>query len=150
MKIFIGLGIIAFLGLGYILFEPIYDRPPWKVIDPADPRFNPVEFRLQDYNVKQRLRWVLPQLFKVGDSQEYVELMLVKRGGATKEYENSIDAYIYSFKPRNWNRYFLVPETYYNIGVSYNSDGLICLRQNGRNLINDCRYINGKLQPIGE
>ena len=79
----IAISIAATLLLGMTLMMFIASNP-FKVTDPGDPKFDPVEFKLEDYNTIQYLRAALPKLFKKGDSQEYVELMLVERGGASK------------------------------------------------------------------
>lgn len=120
---------------------------PWKIKDPDDPRFDPTEFRIQDYNAVQSFRKVLPKLFEKGDEQEYVEVMLVERGGARKLYHGN-NLYTYGFKPKNYNRYFLLPARFYNIGVLYDeNNALVCLVLGGERIINNkCRSVDGTLK----
>lgn len=68
----------AFLWYG-ILAYPV----PWKVIDPTDPRFDPLEFRFSDYDSPSYLSEVQPCLFPAGTPKSYVDHILVEIGGAS-------------------------------------------------------------------
>jgi hypothetical protein len=83
---------------------------PFKATDPSSPLFIESLFRLRDYGsdagaVELRDK-VLPKLFPVGTSKEYVDLMLVDRGGAKEDNHTTIfqGAYFYRFSP-----FYLIP-----------------------------------------
>lgn len=94
--------------------------PPNKVIDPSQPSFSEEKFRLRDYNGAS-LAHALKVLFPKGTPKEYVDLMLVKRGGAGMANQESIERgrFLYGYKPL---RAFLVPYSW-RIIVYYNNDG---------------------------
>jgi hypothetical protein len=56
---------------------------PFKVIDPADPRFDPKKFRFEDYEAYRQLKYVLSQIISRGMERSSVEQILVASGGAT-------------------------------------------------------------------
>lgn len=61
---------------------------PFKVTDPNDPRFDPMEFRFEDYHDENlTVREVFPILFPIGTSKEYVDKVLVQAGNA-KTYQS--------------------------------------------------------------
>jgi hypothetical protein len=58
---------------------------PAPVIDPADPHFDPKQFRFSDYSQvhdRDLFERTLLKMFPKGTSQSYVEKILVSRGGA--------------------------------------------------------------------
>lgn len=100
---------------------------PFKATDPNSPFFSEQLFRLRDYGkgegVVELRDKVLPKLFPVGTSKEYVDLMLVNRGGAegdnhTTEYEGY---YIYRFLPL----YLILTPDAYNIRVYYDKNNKV-------------------------
>jgi hypothetical protein len=74
--------LLAFIFLWYVWFHP-----PFKSTDPASPMFVESLFRLRDYDHVRsfdidKLKKDLSILFPVGTPKEYVDLMLIDRGGA--------------------------------------------------------------------
>lgn len=55
---------------------------PFKVTDPADPKFKPENFRFEDYPGIPPMTEALRKLFPVGTDREFVEKVLIDAGGA--------------------------------------------------------------------
>jgi hypothetical protein len=83
-KSFVLLGIlIAFCVGGWVVMAN-----PFKVTDPNDPRFDPMEFDFKNYHHKNlTVREVFPVLFPIGTSKDYVDKVLVQAGKA-KSYQS--------------------------------------------------------------
>ena len=76
-KIAVILGALFFLGLigaGAVIGNP------FKVTDPADPRFNLEKFKLGDYRDREELGHAFTILFPIGMSRKEVEKTLMKSG----------------------------------------------------------------------
>ncbi|THU41878.1 hypothetical protein FAM09_07195 [Niastella caeni] len=92
--------ILALVFVSYLWYDM-----PFKATDPASPYFIESLFRMRDYGsasgVGQLRDNVLPKLFPVGTPKDYVDLMLVDRGGAhiIDITQYNIGGYIYSYKP---------------------------------------------------
>jgi len=67
----------AFIWYG-VLAYPV----PWKVIDPTDPRFDPLAFRFSDYDSGFQSGQVYACLFPKGTDKSYVDRILVDIGNA--------------------------------------------------------------------
>lgn len=74
----IGIVLTCLIVLSFVSYFILY--PPNKVIDPTQPGFSEENFRLRDYD-DLSLAHALKVLFPKGTPKEYVDLMLVKRGG---------------------------------------------------------------------
>ncbi len=121
---------------------------PFKVTDPDHPKFDPVAFQLQDYVPMTKFKNVIPKLFKIGDTQEYVELMLVERGGASKKYLENAGFYVYSFRPKYFPDFHY--KVSYNIGISYTEDNkLLCFTLNTKSMLGqECRFLPPTYKPL--
>jgi hypothetical protein len=107
-------GILFVFYLGYAM--------PFKATDPNSPLFIESLFRLRDYGrgagVVELRDKVLPKLFPVGTSKEYVDLMLVDRGGADilDKTHFAVGMYTYTYKPL----FLMLTPDAFNIKIFYN------------------------------
>lgn len=75
--------VAACIWYGFLAFPA-----PWKVIDAADPRFDPMKFEFTDYLSSGKRAQSLTCLFPVGTDKTYVDKILVDIGHAeVKKYE---------------------------------------------------------------
>lgn len=120
----------AFIWYG-VLAYPV----PWKVIDPTDPRFDPLEFRFSDYSPSYLLE-VQPCLFPAGTPKSYVDHILVEIGGASVKkddlrkhpeyYHPNMYKYTYSrFRDRLRHAYFSMLSDKLYIRVRYDSENKV-------------------------
>lgn len=86
-KIKLAVFVITVLGVILVstsyLYSPHLLHSPFKVIDPADPRFDPMQFRFEDYNSAEEIEVVLKYILFSDRSVEYVDKILIEVGGAT-------------------------------------------------------------------
>jgi hypothetical protein len=75
---------------------------PFKVIDPADPRFRPENFRFEDYPMESQLVYVIGQIVPRGMSRDAIEQILVKSGGASV-MANKEENYVHYTYRDKWN-----------------------------------------------
>ncbi len=97
----------AFLGVGIILCLVgwIAIMHPFKVVDPTDPRFDPVKFSFSDYKTKEELRSAFLKLFPLGTDSSFVDNVLIEVGGAKAGISDDplIKSYLrMSFKQENY------------------------------------------------
>jgi hypothetical protein len=74
-----------------ILWYGVFAHPlPWKVTDPRDPRFDPMEFRFTDYKSREEEETVFYSCFlSKGTEKAFVDKILVDAGGArVKEHKS--------------------------------------------------------------
>ena len=74
--------VVLLIGVGCYLFVP----NPFKIVDPADPRFNPSHFDYCDYSSHDAIEHAFSILFNPGMSEPEVDAILVDAGGAIKSY----------------------------------------------------------------
>lgn len=99
-KIISLLVLVVFLGIGgwVVMANPL------KVTDPNDPRFDPMEFRFENYTDDSSLRVALKKVFPVGTDHAYVDEVLIQKGGADLGVSNypGVKSYIFkTFKHTN-------------------------------------------------
>lgn len=125
-KVFTGFLIIILLGwFSY--------SAPIKPTNPNNPLFVEQLFRLRDYD-RDSLKMALSALFPVGTPIEYVDLMLVKRGGAEK-LDRSYVGYQYCryyFKPL---RLLFTPDAWW-IDIYFNPKNEIEVIMLNRHVVN--------------
>jgi hypothetical protein len=69
---------------------------PFKVIDPADPQFNPGSFRFEDYSTRAQMQYALQSILKSGMTRQQIDRILVKSGKASvNENRNGQSVYYY-------------------------------------------------------
>jgi hypothetical protein len=91
-KLTVAVLVVAALALGWLwVFEP------FKITDPDDPRFDPMKFSFYNYSIKE-FSYACMKMFRLGDSKEKVEDILVKRGGAER-YLLDEQFYVYRLQP---------------------------------------------------
>lgn len=125
-KVFTGFLIVILLGwFSY--------SAPIKPTNPNNPLFVEQLFRLRDYD-RDSLKMALSALFPVGTSIKYVDLMLVKRGGAQKldNTKSRPGYYRYYFKPL---RLLFTPDAWW-IDVYYSSTNTIDAILFNRHIVN--------------
>ncbi len=72
--------------LAALVWYVVLEYPaPWKIIDPADPRFDPMKFEFTDYGPNTELQKTLNTLFPPGTEKTYVDKILGNIGGARIE-----------------------------------------------------------------
>ncbi len=88
-------GIIStLLVLIAIIWYGVFAYPlPWKVIDPTDPRFDPMEFRFTDYESGVKEAAFYSCLFPAGTEKTYIDKILVDAGKARVKARKSKDYY---------------------------------------------------------
>jgi hypothetical protein len=59
---------------------------PFKVTDPSDPRFDPMQFRFEDYSDEKKFQEVLDILFPQGTKRSRVEEILIDHAGLQAGY----------------------------------------------------------------
>lgn len=98
---------------------------PFKVTNPNDPRFDPMQFKFSDYQSTDVMTNILPKLLKPGSEQSFVEEVLVTSGGAWRSVDNDDTRLIYyrwRYPLREWRR-FLTPDTHATLTALYDSSG---------------------------
>lgn len=122
-----------------LLLSYFWYAPPFKVTDPSNPLFVESWFRLRDYGSAQGVQElrdkVLPKLFPEGTAKEYVDLMMVTRGGAHIIDQSMYDegAYVYRFKPLYL---FLTPDDF-NIHFYFQDDKVRAIHFAGKMTVGD-------------
>jgi hypothetical protein len=125
--------VLVFTLLWYVWFHP-----PFKSTDPASPMFVESLFRLRDYDhVRsfdiEKLKRDLPILFPVGTPKEYVDLMLVDRGGANvaNQTEYTFGKYSYSYQPIS---FWFTPDAWF-VTVYYDENNKVAAIAIGNDFI---------------
>lgn len=96
MRIGLSLIFICFLAGSYIVMAN-----PFKITDPADPRFDPDSFSFSDYASRDELIHVYKTIFPIGTPKPFVDRVLVTAGGAQCAIANkSIPDLYYCRQPR--------------------------------------------------
>jgi hypothetical protein len=66
-----------------ILIGAVFWINPFKVTNPADPRFDPDKFSFSDYAISET-EWILKKMFPVGIRKAEVDRILIETGAATQ------------------------------------------------------------------
>lgn len=102
--LYVSVGVVLFAsGWGLHIMVSQYNwRPPnpFKVIDPHDPRFNPENFRINDYRDAKDLREAFSVVFKPGMPKDDIDRIMAK----SKCYPNKIQGHSW------WIRYLCPPK----------------------------------------
>lgn len=78
------------------LYPGTWLNHPFKVVNPNDPKFDPLKFKYMDHRTED-LAAVFKRMFKPGDSRAYVEAVLVQSAGSKA---NTLTPEIVSY---SWN-----------------------------------------------
>lgn len=74
--------VLTFFGFYLFTAYVIFDYPPpWKVINPEHPRFDPMVFQWPDYTSRKELGHALRTMFPPGTDKADVDKILVEVGG---------------------------------------------------------------------
>ena len=94
---------------------------PLKVIDPADPEFQPESFRFEDYPTKRHLAYVIEAIIGPGMDRSAVEEILVHSGDAlVRESADGMSVY-YSYPNKADN----LTSASYAVAVKYAGDSRV-------------------------
>lgn len=82
---------------------------PFKITNPADPRFNPSSFNFADYS-QAELQDAFRVLFPVGTSKTFVDAILVQAGGALQARDKTFKSLVTYWEP--WRFHWKNPPHY--------------------------------------
>lgn len=139
MKKLLGIAVLVALVIATVLVAP----NPFKITDPADPRFDPTRFDFCDYD-ELELWKALGSLFPPGTSKSYIDAVLVEAGDArTGPYNQAKDdspsslGYTTYGRPNKWCHPHIKKPPHY-IFVFNSNDELVNIQtQHGASMFGD-------------
>jgi len=119
------LTILLTIQTGFLLLFLLYcfwaSFNPFKVIEPYNLRFEPNEFRFEDYTGPQCVeKEAIAKIFPIGTHKNFVDRILVRQAGAhAQKVENRVETlYKYTYQPRTLGSIFFTPSEW-QIEISY-------------------------------
>jgi hypothetical protein len=135
---------IIILTITGVLAGWIFLHTPYKITDPNDHRFDPMQFKFSDYNVSQNYN-VISKLFASGDARGYVEKILIESAGAFPSKTNDrITTYSWLY-PWHDTDVWLSPNKHGWVTILYDeNDRLLAMQMNGVSVFNGAAIIQAE------